>query len=268
MLRESRLLAWAIVMGLAVFANGQDVKGFVEQAVRTELAADAADHTHWLYYEVDQKPEMTVKQWVAEARPGDLQCVLEKNGRPMPRDEASRAMESFAHDVSAQARQRRNSQHDDKQAEDMLNLLPHAFLWAKTGVKDGETILAFKPDPQFRPPSYQARVFAAMEGTLRVNNTQHRIVSLQGKLIHDVRFGGGLLGDLRAGGSFAVERREISPGIWQITESHIHIQGRALLFKNISEEEDDVKTKFRELPADISFASAEKELLAQSGQGM
>lgn len=262
--RKARLLAWIMLLAACTSVYGQQANALVEKAVRTELAVDAADHTHWLYYEVDRKPDMTVKQWVAETTPGDLECILEKNGRPVPRDEASRAMESFAHDVSAQARQRRNSQHDDQQAEEMLNLLPRAFLWTKSGEENGNTILAFKPDPQFRPPSYQARVFAAMEGVMKVNDAQHRIVSLQGRMIHDVKFGGGLFGDLRAGGSFAVERRETSPGVWQITETHVHIEGRALLFKSISEQEDDVKTRFHELPADITLNTAERELLAQA----
>lgn len=264
MLRKRRLIALMILVGLCATANGQEAKEVVEQAVKTELAANAADHTHWLYYEVDQKPSVAVKQWVAETTPGDLECIVEKNGHLLPRDEASRAMESFAGDVSAQAKQRRNNEQDDKQAEDMLNLLPHAFLWTKTGEEHGDTMLAFKPDPQFHPPTYQSRVFAAMEGVMKIDNTQHRIVSLQGHLMHDVKFGGGLLGDLKAGGSFAVERREIGPGEWQITETHIHIEGRALLFKSISEQEDDVKTKFHQLPASISFAGAEQELLAQA----
>jgi len=51
-------------------------------------------------------------------------------------------------------------------------------------------------------------------------------------------------------------------GAWQITETHVHIQGHALLFKDISEQEDDVKSNFNQLPSNISFADAEKELLA------
>jgi hypothetical protein len=144
----------------------------------------------------------------------------------------------------------------------MLNTLPRAFVWSDTGDRDGNTTLHFKPDPQFHPPNYQARVFAAMEGDMRVSDAEHRIVSLKGRLIRDVKFGGGLLGELQAGGSFEVERRQIGGGAWQITETHIHIQGHALLFKDISEQEDDVKSKFKQLPDGISLPDAEKELLS------
>ena len=172
-------------------------------------------------------------------------------------------MESFINDDNQQARRHKSEQHDDNQAAEMLRTLPKAFIWTKTSDENGNTILHFKPDPEFHPPNYEERVFAAMEGDLTVNDAQHRIVSLKGTLIHDVKFLGGLFGYLQAGGSFDVERRETGKGIWQITESHIHIQGRALFFKNLGEQEDDVKSKLKQLSDDVTFAQAEKELLAQ-----
>jgi hypothetical protein len=102
-----------------------------------------------------------------------------------------------------------------------------------------------------------------MEGDMMVDNAQHRIVSLKGRLIHDVKFGFGVLGDLKAGGTFDVERRETGNAVWQITETHVHIQGHALLFKNISQNEDDVLSRFQPLPGDISLHQAEIELLKQ-----
>jgi len=262
MLNDGRLLAWAILLAMCATANAQDAAKLVEQAVRTELAADAADHSHWLFYEVDRKPGNQVKQWVAQAANGDLTCVLEKNGQPVSKDQSRQAMESFAQNKSAQAKQRKSGEHDDKQASEMLNILPRAFIWTNLGSRDGDTTLHFKPNPQFHPPTYQARVFAAMEGDMKVNDAEHRIVSLKGRLIRDVKFGGGFLGELQAGGSFDVERRQMESGAWQITETHVHIQGHALLFKDISEQEDDVKSNFNKLPSNISFADAEKELLA------
>jgi hypothetical protein len=258
----ARVLALLLLAGLGATASGQDERPFVEQAVQTELAADAADHTHWLYFEVDRKPGLTMKQWVAEAHGGDLQRDVDRNGRAVSKEEAQGKIDKFAQDSSAQAKQRKSGQHDDKQAAEMLNMLPRAFLWTKTGVEGNSTVLHFKPDPNFHPPTWESRVFAAMEGDMRVDTAQHRIASLKGRLIHDVKFGGGLLGEMEAGGTFEVERRETGKGEWQITETHVHIQGHALLFKSISEQEDDEKSKFRRLPDNISIADAEKELLA------
>jgi len=264
MLWRRALLAALTVLAACAAANGQDARQIVEQAVKTELVADAADHTHWLYYEVDSKPNVTVKQWVAETSTGNLTCVVEKNGVTFAKARQREDMDNFIGNPAAQANRRKSGEHDDQQATQMLSMLPRAFLWTKASTQGNDTILSFTPNPQFRPPTWQSRVFAAMAGVMVVNNTQHRIVSLKGHLIRDVKFFFGLLGDLQAGGSFDVERRELASGAWQITQTHVHIQGHALIFKTISEQEDDEKSRFEELPAYITLAQAENDLLEQS----
>jgi hypothetical protein len=261
--KVSRVLALAAVLGLCTKVNGQDIQRVVEQVVQTELAADQTDHTRWLYYEVDRKPNHTVKQWVAETPKGDLRRVMEENGRPLAEAEQRGRMESFARDSAAQEKQRKAGQQDDRRASEMLGMLPRAFIWTKTAGKGNDTVLHFKPNPQFHPPSYETRVFAAMEGDMTIDDTQHRIASLKGRMIRDVTFGWGFLGRLQAGGSFEVERHEIGKNEWQITETHVHIRGHALLFKNISEQEDDKKSKFKQLPGNESFKEAEQQLLQQ-----
>ena len=259
------LLAGIVLLGACVPASSQDAKQIVQKAVRTELAADASDHTHWLYYEVDNKPGMDIKQWVADTDIGDLKRVIEKNRVTFSKAQQRQSINAYIGDSSAQAKQRKSGQHDDRQATQMLSMLPKAFVWTKAGEQGNDTILRFRPDPNFNPPTWESRVFAAMAGEMAVDNSQHRIVSLKGRMIHDVKFWGGLLGSLQSGGSFDVERRQVGGGEWSITETHVHIQGHALIFKSISEQEDDVKSRFKELSAHQSPAAAENMLLAQNG---
>lgn len=253
------------LLSVSLPAGGQDAKQMVQQAVQTELAADASDHSHWLYYEVDRKPGANVRQWVAETTIGDLKRLIEKNGLIFSKADQRKDINNYLGDSGAQEKQLKADRHDDQQASQMLKMLPQAFLWTKTGVQGNSTILRFKPNPQFDSPTWQARVFAAMAGEMAVDNSQHRIVSLKGRMIHDVKFWRGVLGVLHSGGSFDVERRQVGSGEWWITETHVHIEGHALIFKSISEQEDDVKSKFKELPAQMSPSSAENTLLAQNG---
>jgi len=263
MLRPGQGLFAAAVLCLCAAASAQTVQEQVQQAVTTELREDAQDHTHWLFYEVDLTPGNNVEQWVAQTTEGTLTCVMNKNGQKLTKDQQRAAMDAFIGNAAARAKQRKSSQHDDEQAAQMLKMLPQAFVWTKESTKGDETVYSFRPNPSFTPPSWQARVFAAMAGEMTVNNPQQRIVSLKGTLIHDVKFFFGIFGNLQSGGSFNVERRELAPRIWQITQAHIHIKGHALLFKSISEQEDDVKWKFKRLPNDITLAQAEKLLLEQ-----
>jgi hypothetical protein len=243
--------------------RAQDAKSAVQQAVKVEIAKDEADHSCWVFHEVDQKPGNSVVQWVAQTSEGSVTRVLSKNGQTIPLQKQRNSVESFVRDVNAQARQRRDNQRDDNQAAGLLKLLPVAFLWTETSENGDTTTYHFKPDPKFQPPNREARVFAAMEGDMTVNTREQRIQELQGRLIHDVTFGYGLLGRLQRGGTFEVERREIGGGVWQITESHIHIHGHALLFKTISEEEDDVKTSFTREPDGVTLEQAASEVMSE-----
>jgi hypothetical protein len=252
----AQLCSFALAQGL-----GQDARAFVQKAVQNEMAKDLADHSHWLYIEVDQKPEHPVRQWVADTANGSLKRILQIDGyRLSPADQLQR-MNRFLSDPSAQAKQRKSGAHDDKEAAEMLKLLPRAFLWTRVGEKGNNVLLHFRPDPSFNPPDLESKVFAAMEGDMAVDKSQMRIASLKGKMIKDVTIFGGILGRLNAGGTFDVERRETGGGVWQITETHVHINGHALLFKTISEQEDDVKWDFKELPAGVTMEQAKNELL-------
>jgi len=257
-----RYLLFAVAL-LSTASYGEDVQQFVQRAVQAELNADQNDHSRWMYYETDRTPSRNVEQWVAQTREGALVRVVRANGQLVPESEQRQKMDAFLQDWPARSKQKKSEQHDDEQAAELLNLLPQAFLWTDAGTNGDLRILHFTPNPQFRPPDLEARVFASMEGDMAVDAHQLRIASLKGRLIREVKILGGLLGWLNAGGTFDVERRETGPDIWQITETHVHIEGHALLFKNISEEEDDVKSRFRELTGDLSLQQAEGDLLAQ-----
>lgn len=261
---RARPIAFAILFACAFLANAQSPRDLVRQAVQTELVASDNDHSHWLYFEIDQQPTKTVKQWVAQAISASLNRVIERNGQPLTESQQRQEMSTFISDSRAQAKQRKSGQHDDEQAAELTRMLPDAFIWTNDGEQGRAIRLHFKPDPDFHPSDLEARVFAAMEGEMVIDRVQHRIVTLKGRLVHDVKIGFGLLGDLEAGGTFDVERRELCPQVWQITETHVHIQGHALIFKTISEQEDDVKSHFAQIAASTSLQEAQNDLFHQN----
>lgn len=257
-------IVFTILFACALSTRAQSPRDLVSQAVQTELVASDNDHSHWLYFEIDLQPSKSVKQWVAEATTASLNRVIERNGQSLSESQQRQEMNTFINDSRAQAKQRKSGQHDDDQAAELTKMLPDAFIWTNVGEQGNAIRLHFKPNPLFHPPDLEARVFAAMEGDMVVDRNQHRIVTLKGRLIHDVKIGYGLLGDLESGGTFDVERRELRPNVWQITETHVHIQGHALIFKTISEQEDDVKSHFAQIAATTSLQQAQNDLLHQN----
>lgn len=256
-----RVIVIALLVGCGCALQAQDAKQLVQQAVDAEVAAHDSDHSLWSYHEVDRKPQLTVEQWVVETAQGNVVRVTQRNGHPVPLDQQRKQVEAFIHDSDAQARERQDSRADDEQASSLLKLLPVAFVWTETGRNQDTTTLYFKPDPKFEPPTREARVFAAMEGELTIDNGQQRVEEIKGRLIHDVSFGWGLLGKLDAGGTFQVVRRDVGGGVWHHTETHIHIHGHALIFKSISEEEDDIKISWQPEPGNVTLEQVADALL-------
>jgi hypothetical protein len=102
----------------------------------------------------------------------------------------------------------------------------------------------------------EARVMGAMSGTMVVSHDGHRIKTFKGRLMGDVTIGFGLLVRIKAGSTFDIERRQVQPGVWEITETHVHINGHALFFKTIGQQEDEVKSDFSLVPLGTTLGQA------------
>jgi len=231
----------------------------VQTAVETELAANHDDHSRWQYRSAVRKPEGEFLYQVVETDHGSVKKKIRQNGQPLSKEDLEKEnqrINSFVHDSSQQAKQHKDSEQDDKRAENMLRILPDAFLWTMRSDTADSTTFSFVPNPNFDPPTMESRVFAAMAGEIVVSKPEKRIQRISGKLIHDVKFGYGLLGKMEEGGTFTVERRSLAPKVWQITESHVHINGHILLFKTIMEQEDEVKTDFKPTPPGTTLEQA------------
>lgn len=256
------LLTGTLVLAFAA-AHAQSPQQIIQQVVDAEHAAGENDHSQWVYTEEIHKPKEQVLQRVASTQQGDVQCVLERNGQRLSASQQRDLIGNFLHDPGAQKKQIAESNHDFRQIEDLLQLLPIAFIWTQTGATATATFLHFEPAPHFHPPSREARVFSSMTGDLIVDNQQHRIRSVSGHLMREVRFGGGILGKLKEGSSFSLEQEQVGPSLWQLTAFHLHLEGDALLFRSVSLQEDDERSDFKPEPATITLDQAATEIMSQ-----
>jgi hypothetical protein len=248
---------WVGMLALG-FSTGhaQTPQQIIQQAVNAERTADQNDHSNWIYLEESDKPKEHVLQWVAATQRGNVERVLERDARQLPESEQRELIQKYLHDPRAQKKQVEEDSHDNKQIDDLLKLLPEAFVWTQTGATATTTSLHFEPAPNFHPPTREARVFSSMTGDLVVDNQQHRICKVKGHLMHDVTFGGGLLGRLKERSSFALEQQQVGPSFWELTAIHVHLEGNALLFKSVSLQQDDKRSKFQPQAADATLEQA------------
>jgi hypothetical protein len=234
--------------------HAQSAQQIIQQVVDSERTANQNDHSNWIYLEEIHKPKEHTLQWVAATQQGNVPRVLEKNEQKLPESGQRDLVQGFLHDPKAQKNQ---------QVDDLLKLLPVAFIWTQTATTATNTSLHFEPAPNFHPPTREARVFSTMTGDLVVDNQQHRVGRMSGHLIHDVNFGGGLLGKLKERSSFTLEQDQVGPSLWQLTSFHVHLEGNALIFKSISLQQDDDRSRFQIEPSSTSLDQAATLVMKQ-----
>ncbi len=275
-LHSSKFGVLAVAFALSpLVLSGQDptAKQLVRTVVNNELAADSKDHSHWFYKDAKKTPEKSTLKLVVETPKGNVTRTVAVNGHPLTPEQQQQdeqKIQKLLTDPSAQQKQARDRHEDGQKARSMLQMLPDAFLWTKAGEEAGVVTLKFQPNRQFEPANREAQVFAAMAGTMTIDTSQMRLRSLKGALTQDVDFGWGLLGKLRKGGTFSIERAEVAPRVWEIVATHVHINGRALLFKSIDQNEDEETTGYKRVPDSLSLEQAFAMLkgdAAQTAQG-
>jgi hypothetical protein len=217
-------------------------------AMDSEFHADKTDKSIWTYKDREDTADKHALYLEIETHQGSLRRLIELNGRPLSAAAAqaeTQRINEFIHNDAERAKAHKNAQHDDAQAAEMMHMLPDAFIWTIANQNAEMITLNFRPNPKFDPPDIQSRVMGTMGGQVVIVRDGNRIRTLRGALTQDVKFGYGFFGRLDRGGSFDIERRQVGDGHWQITENHVHIGGRALLFKNIGQQEDEVKTDWK-----------------------
>jgi hypothetical protein len=264
LLPETRKLLLILLVITARIAFSQSSPDqIVRQVVKNELDANTNDHTAWMYRDNKQTPGKSTVRLVVETSHGNVAETIESNGQPLSqqeREQESQRIDQVIRDPDMQQKQKKNDQHDEQQARSMTEMLPTAFLWTETGRSNRNITLSYKPNPDFTPPSMEARVLASMSGTLVVDEKQMRLHELTGTLMQPVEFAWGLLGKLDAGGTFHVIRQEIAPGEWQITQTHVHLHGHALLFKSIGDQEDEETSSYHRTPDSLTLIQAAEML--------
>lgn len=249
------LLAFAaLLLPASLHAQASDPKAleYVRGAVASQLQADKIDRSCWILHDHDVTPGRDVLTLNVGSPDGELKRTLEQNGKPLsPADEKAETdrIVQFVHDAAAQSRTHKENSHDDQQATALLKMLPDAFLWTIASETPELVTLNYVPNPKFEGPDYQAKVMSTMAGQLVVARKGNHIKTFRGSLTQDFKIFGGVLGRLYKGGTFDVERREVAPGFWEITETHVHIAGHVFVFHTIGEQQDEVKTDWKPSPA-------------------
>jgi len=213
-----------------------------------------------------RKSGTTEVREVVETKDGDLDWLISVNGEPLPEDqrrERGRGLQRLISNPAELKKSKRETDEDQARSQRLLKMLPDALVF-EYGEQRGDLVeLKFKPNSYFRPPSHESAVVRAMEGVLWVNGRQKRLVEISGHLTRPVKFGGGLLGHLDAGGHFYVKQEEVQPGYWELVVLDVDMKGKALFFKTIGVQEEMKRSMFRRVRDDLTAAQGANLLYQQ-----
>jgi hypothetical protein len=265
-LRGISMIAVAALTLAVPAANANGPEGspqqLAQQLIKDVVFNELADHRHHGYFEyLDAKRsgQETTLNVEVETGSGRIHRMLADDGKPLSSEQAdqeSRRLEALIHDSSQQRRLLRDYQGDEDRIARIVGLMPEGFLYQFDGVEGGDIRLKYGPNPDFKPPTYEARVFHCMAGTVWINAREKRLSRLQGQLVCNVDLGYGILGRLDKGGSFDMERVEVAPGNWKTRVLDVHITGHVILLKSIAMDQTERRSNFRQVPANTTLAEA------------
>jgi hypothetical protein len=237
------------------------------KVVTNELKIQDEDHGHWMYrLEKEESGKQQVRE-ILETNSGSLSRLLSTGGHPLDDKQQQKENQRMQRLVSHPDEQRKLQEASRKKVEQgarLFTILPDVFVFSYAGRQGDVVTLTFKPNPNFPPPTLEARVFHSMLGEMTVDTKQERLVALNGHLMETVKFGGGLLGHLDKGGKFEVRQEQVAPGHWEMIVLCVDMKGKALLFKTISVQETENHSDFHRVPDDLTLAEAAGMLNGQS----
>jgi hypothetical protein len=266
------LLAGALFLGAAARASGQslpqngnlavDPAKIVRDASYNELHSPKAGRSFsYRQHKVDPKGSL-VKQ-IVETKDGDVARLLERDGKPLPAEEeqaeADRLNNLLAH-PEIQEHRHKKEQEDSARGDEMVRMLPAAFLYTFDGMVEGPSgpcyRLKFKPNPAFTPPDREGEVYHGMEGELWVDQAQLRLAKIDAHLFSDVNFGWGVLGRLYKGGSILVQNADVGLHHWETIHMKLNLQGKLLMLKSVDYSTTEDFSDFKIQPQELGYQEA------------
>jgi len=264
-----------LLAGVLTFAQQKpdmDPQELVRRAAKNEIKADSV-HQYFMYREHTESKNHSVTKEIIQTPQGGLGSTTAINGQPLTpeqRAKENQKLEKFANDPEARRKSQEAGKEDDQRDQLMLTSLPDAFVYTYAGTQPGlngsELVhLTFKPNPNFRPPNHETRVYEGMQGDILIDRKALRIAKIDGTLFKDVDFGWGILGRLYKGGKFYIEQRDVGGGHWETVRQTLEFNGKILMVKPLSIYSTETDTDFQPVPSNLTVAQA-LDLLHKSDQ--
>lgn len=241
----------------------------VLRAAHNELSSGKTHPFRYTLRKMDNG-KITTKE-IIETKDGDVARLIAVGDKPLSASadaaEIQRLKTLLAH-PDIEAHRRKKEQADASRADEMVRLLPSAFIYTFESMENCPSgpcyRLGMKPNPNFDPPDREAEVYHGMAGELWIDQRQERLAKLNVHLIADVDFGWGIVGRLFKGGTILVEQRDVGDRHWEQVLLRLNLHGKILLFKSLNVDTYEKESDFSPVPVDWTYQDAVKALLSEN----
>jgi hypothetical protein len=237
----------------------KDPNQFVKEAIKHQLEADAADHTHWRYHIHREDEKGSQDRDVIDTKDGQIARTVLINGKlltPEQRSADELRMKKLVEDPEERAKRDKRAKEDEEKGVQMFKAIPDAFIFKYEGAENGQVRLSFFPNPHYNAPTRELQVFRSMSGMIWIDRVALRMSRLDGSLFEDVTFGWGLLGRLNKGGTFSVTQGRVGDDHWEILSLDVKMSGHAVIFKTINVRQLQRMTGFRRVSDNMTISQA------------
>ena len=246
---------------IACLAAGAQDASSVTRMAENERAARVAKK-HFSYMLEERSPRTGNHLWlerVVEVDDGPVRRLLSVDGHPLSAADAQaeqQRLTDLANHPDVFRKENASTAGDEAHLIHLLTTLPNQFVLTPTEPENGCARFSFRPNPAYQPSGMEQRVLHAMVGHVALHEPEDRLCSLDAVVAEPVTFGFGLLGKIDQGGSFRLERRPVAPGEWKTIRMTVHMEGKILLMKSLTRDQDAVRTDIREVPQHLTLAEA------------
>jgi hypothetical protein len=193
--------------------------------------------------------------------------LLERDGKPLPREEARKAQKALDDAMrernklspeqrevaAAKARARRTK---DREA---IQQVPEAFDFRILGEEtlNGRAVwhLQAKPRRDYKGPN--ANIYRNMEGTLWVDKKDYQWVKIEAETLDTISFGW-FLARIAKGTRIAFEYARVNDELWAPKTFSLHAAVRVALLKKVSADQDATFSDYRKFQTDSRLLSVEE----------
>jgi hypothetical protein len=256
----SRFVAFTFVTGMALTPAlpSQTAKDLIGDACYNELQ-QREKRTLWSYVAERHSDNHVFREQVIETVDVPVRHLLAVDGNPptsaQVKEENDRHQE-LLNNASRRHAIQKQQDNDEKMMAELLRIIPQAFVFEDLGKEGQSERIAFHPNPEFKPKTYEQRILHALDGIVFVDLQEKRIARLSGSLGTSVVFGYGVIGRVEQGGTTEITRVRLSPQVWKTSAEKIAIDGRFVMLKTINKHQDESRTGFEPIAPDTTFAQA------------